>query len=458
MAGKLNVYGWLGVNTSKAPHQLEDGELTKAQNAQLGSDADGALDMRGGMEKLTTTVASGSIGGFIGVPLLRPVVRTFYRGDTGSAFQIWRISTENFTNVPTVPNSPRAIVTNNPPVGNEMDDVEQPAEPGRLIFNNAASVRYPYLIGTQSLVYRSKMYYGAAATNGHSPTVRIFEKEGGNFNFTDQRGVDFELSRLPIDPAAVLPDAVTNGQNHLASMIAANGRIYISCYSNARPTNPYLGRVFEMDPETGELTQIGNDFPSGFAPTPLCWWMGRLWAGTNTGLSTDAGRVYWIRPGIDADWTLDLTTGAGQGNITSMCVYRGELYVGCMGQAGTAGLIRKRTTLGVWSTSDTGSGTLVFNAYTAMVVFNDQLYACYTTTTGTNIFIRRFNGTAWSQVANVSGDSAFVGLVRAGKIFFCGGSNLTEMVIFSSDGTTWTTGVTNIGSGLGSQSFEVLVT
>ena len=458
MAGKINVYGWLGVNTSKAPHQLEDGELTKAQNAQLGSDADGALDMRGGMEKLTTTVASGSIGGFIGVPLLRPVVRSFYKGDTGHATRLWTISTENFTNTPTFANSPKHVTTAATPAANELDDAEQPARPGRLIFNDASSSRYPYLIGTQSIVYRGKLYYGAAAANGHSNVVRLFEKLTGNADYSNQQGIDFELSRLPLDPAALATDPITSGFNQLASMIAANGRIYISCYSQARPTNAYLGRVFEMSPTTGELKQIGAAFPSGFVPTPLVWHMNRLWAGTNTGLTSDEGRVYWIRPDIDADWTLDLTTAAGQGNITSMGIFRGELYVGCMGHTATAGLLRKRDNLGAWTTSDTGGATTRWNAYTAMTVFNDALYVCYTANTGTNIFIRKFDGTSWSQVHNTSGDSAFVGLVRGGRIFFVGASNTVELVLFSSNGTSWTTGTNNQTGGNGAQSFEQLVT
>jgi hypothetical protein len=68
----INVYDLAkkGVNTTKAPVQLDDGELTKAQNAIPDRDGfDGILTNRPGLVKFDADVAAGSIHGFIGVPL-----------------------------------------------------------------------------------------------------------------------------------------------------------------------------------------------------------------------------------------------------------------------------------------------------------------------------------------------------------------------------------------------------
>lgn len=72
MSEMLRVYnlGKLGVNVDKSPIHLQDGELTKAQNAirePLG--VEGGLKNRPGLRTFNANPANGTVLGGIGVPL-----------------------------------------------------------------------------------------------------------------------------------------------------------------------------------------------------------------------------------------------------------------------------------------------------------------------------------------------------------------------------------------------------
>lgn len=68
--GELRVYdlGKGGVNTQSSPVDLENSELTKAQNA-IYEPLGGGLRNRPGLHAFNTDVAAGEVLGGIGVPL-----------------------------------------------------------------------------------------------------------------------------------------------------------------------------------------------------------------------------------------------------------------------------------------------------------------------------------------------------------------------------------------------------
>lgn len=178
-----------------------------------------------------------------------------------------------------------------------------------------------------------------------------------------------------------------------------------------------IGSVYTVSASTGAATKLGATFPANHLPYSLCWAYGRLWCGTginDTG-STTAGRVYWIRPGIDTDWTLDKTFATSESIVTGLEVFQGKIYASILfaGTGAATGAVYTRTTLGVWSASDTGTINAEAGGsgrgYFDLIVWPKEggvtqsptpaLYAVRSgIATETGYVIRKFNGTSWSTV------------------------------------------------------------
>lgn len=459
MGGQINVFGWKGVNVTKDPDQLDDNELTKAQNCQPCPIADGSIEMRGGMAKLNASPAAGSIIGFTGVPLVNKKSAAAVRrlAITASYIVDWSISSNDLTAVTNTSGSltPFGLMGTD----DIRDDVKittdySTAATGRIVFQGNPWCVYQ----GRTFVAGDNYTYGVTA-----PTIKLYDPTQLAPNAADIAQYDV------FKTVATIPYNIDVSATHIArailSMITAgNGLIYLTVYDTGTPAGTNIkGRVFSLDPITFDLKQIGPTFPTIYQPYCLAWHQGRLWCGTNTNVSTDVGRVYWIRPGIDATWTLDHTTTAGQGNIISLRSYKGNLYAGTMADAGTAALVKKRIYDGTWSTSLTGPNTHIYNHYGSLVEFGGNLYAAYydVNAVGPSQFARisKFDNAAWStQVSytDAQGSIPFHStLLFNDKLFFWSNRAIGDasgnytilsgsIGLRTTDGTTFTT--LNVGT------------
>lgn len=138
-------------------------------------------------------------------------------------------------------------------------------------------------------------------------------------------------------------------------VLAANAKIYISAWMSGTTTaNTALGAVFEYDPATNGRRQLGATFAVDQVPLAMTWAYGRLWVGTASNASSC--KLYWMRPDIDTDFTLDNTFAAGEMAVSSLAVFQGQVYAAILNRtaAGT-GRLYVRDTLGVYTTSDSGT-------------------------------------------------------------------------------------------------------
>lgn len=293
------------------------------------------------------------------------------------------------------------------------------------------------------------IYAAAGYTVGtDSPSIRIFN---GTF--------DREVTKLPNTTAGVVPKAIM-------TMLAANGTVYLTTFDSGTTSADWSGRAFKLDVVSGTLTPLGVAFTAGHMPYALCWHMGRLWCGTHRQVSTAVGKVYFIRPSIDTTWTEDYDLGsATQTGVTSLYSYKGLLYVGCTAAAGTFSKVLVRSTVGVYTTSDTGTGgtARTNNGFLSMTTFGDNLYAGYFNPDTTAIAkIRKFDNSSWT--------TAYTGATTTLKPFVAlptddttllavgGGKGYASCLLTSTDGTSWTDQTTNALSGYsGTPAFAVIV-
>jgi len=271
------------------------------------------------------------------------------------------------------------------------------------------------------------IYAGDDYTLGVSnPTIRIFD------------GLSDRLM-------ATIPPTTTGAITiAIMAMIIVNGIIYISTLDSGTSSANWAGRVFTFNPESGNLTPLSTGFSSGEVPYALTWHMGRLWVGTNNGIGT-VGKVYFIRPDIDTAWTTDyaLTTDTA-GAVDSMLTFQGNLMVGSDNQAGAFAKVLKRTSLGVWSVSQTATGgtARVNNGYLSFSVFENNLYAGYYNPDTTAIAkVEKFDGTTWTTAHTPTGVNIrpFIAQIVTDNYLLVigGGRNLSAALVGTIDGATW---------------------
>lgn len=404
-AGKLDVFnlGELGVNTVKSPLHQADGDLLQAQNAMPDpAGLEGGIRKRDGMAKVNTVAMVGAVQGIINVPLPDIVVgeKVWIYAALDPAQELpWSGGDHEVSGL-------NGLVALRPPEG-----------PGAVTIRGPAAFR-DFAKMTAFSASGARQYRGSliASLNG-----RIFYPSNVYTAGTDAPPIhaftgtsDAVLARIP-----EWYDSGTKTQAQaIISIIEHNDLLYVSTFDGGSGAN-LQGRVFELNPETGALRLIGSPFgnqsgeTAGGMPFAMTFWQGRLWVGTFGGAATSTGLVYWIRPGIDEDWTLDHTTAAGQGYITAMSAYGGNLYVGTNGDAGLAALVLRRTPAAVWSTSDMGLQTAAENRYNFLIEFENNLYAYYflhdqvgPTYTNKQV-IRKFDGTSWTTDYDPYTDAAW---------------------------------------------------
>jgi len=415
MAGKLNVYdlGQGGVNTSKSPVHLDTTELTKGQNAVLDTaGAQGGIRTRGGLPKLNSVAMQGKINGAIHVPIADESAKTstLYAGiEVTSGSNTWRSTTD----------------------GTTWGFVTSPAKVQQASKLTGAGFQNHRLMNTCATL-NGKLYYPADGYTqfngaGHQPPpLRVFD------GTTDE-----PFGTVPYNPS----EGDTTNSYCILDIIAANGKIYFTSADGGASTND-PARVFEGDPATGQITQIGPEIGGGATGYgvgwPLAWYNSRLWVG----VGTVSGQVLSIRPGLDTAWVVETTAGGGA-FIGGFGVYKGLLYAGTVNSA-SAPLVLVRSSLGVWSTSDTGpGGPAVGNSlYHSFTVYNDELYAVYfDNDTVTSILVRKFDGTTWTTDEDITGSFPLSAtLQRPGQMIVFGANMYLAMTEAGGSGTPATPG------------------
>lgn len=443
MGGKLNVYnlGSLGVNVDKNPVQLEDGELTKAQNAiHDPTGSMGGVRKRPGLTKINSGALSGSVFGICNVPLQPITLRSFYIGidqDSTTNFQ-WVRTTDDFASTAEVDAPPAAP--------NSLNDERFGAAIWNLLTSKAASIE------------GAMLYVAEHAPEAPIP-IRIYDGTQ-----------DRELFTIPINAVAVANTTAAQyagAESAVRQMLVEGNKLYLVVHDfhNTAASFDNYSRVLEYDFDTGVLRQLGqgcNGSVSGdigdgaVAFTCIELHQGYLYVGVGTTdgtNSTDAG-IWRLRPDIEGSlWTQDYT---GATNEIPLCLqsYKGLLYAGFTDFDAAAAPLKVRAADGTWSNSTTIGGATTNNAWVAMAVFGDNLYATSYENTGTDESkIYKFDGSSWSAVKTI--DTAAdprIGvdiIIHNGKIYVLARNQANAgIVTHSSNGTSWTDQSTNLGVGV----------
>lgn len=471
MPGKLDCYnlGALGVNVEKNPVELEDGELIKSQNAIHDSNGSmGSLRKRAGLTKLNSVAAAGAIAGMIGVPIgigtagndgaltpspaVEPTTRAYIAARrTGTTTSGWNTSTDGWTTSPTTGGPDGYLATATPRVPDYMWT-------GFNVTGDTIGKVRGFLSGRPGCVYNNRFYYAGNdyTYSTGSPTIRMWD------------GVqDFLIAKLPVTTFGVI-DMILGG----------NSKIYLtSSDSGAYASNTMKSSIWELDPEGGQLTKIGSQFPitpeTVRVPFTLCWHTNRLWTRTHgAGITAINQLVYYYRPGVDTDWVLDATEAAIH-NTSCMASYQGRLFMGGYQDVGSNIPIRVRSALGVYSDSLTPAlnegGSIAtmasfgwMSGFTAMAQFGGNLYAAYYNQEGLagtdlgNKFARiyKYDGTTWSAVFGPVANNAdclpySTMTVIGGRLYFVSAPARTDSatinrMLYTTNGSSFTSVTTSI--------------
>lgn len=281
-----------------------------------------------------------------------------------------------------------------------------------------------------STTFNNHLVYAAGGyvVGTTSPSVRIYD------GLTDR-----SIASLPNTSGGSVPRAVT-------TMITANGVVYLATFDSGTSSADWVGRIFSLNIENGQLTPIGNPLTTGHFPYALCWHAGRLWCGTHRQNTAVSGKVFYIRPGIDTDWTADYDLATSSvSSVTSLVSFQGKLYVGTNNAAASFAKVLVRDTAGTYTTSLTLSGgaATAGNGVPALVEFSGALYASfYNADTPVISSIRKFDGSSWSTAYTASGSTLvpFIAFPTDGAVLVAigGGVGISAVVIKTPDGSSWT--------------------
>ena len=441
MSGLLNIFnlGSHGVNVDKNPVQLEDGELTKSQNAiHDPTGSMGGIRKRPGLVKVNSSAVSGSVFGITNVPLAPITTRRFLIGvdqDTTTAYQ-WFTSTDAMGTLST---------TTSPAACARPDDTS------------------PY-IGTHILSNRgiqgdAFFLYPGDYTRGNPQPIRLWDGT-----------VDRELFQIPLNPSAMSnePTNYATSVGAVLNMLLAWPKLYIVSHDFTLGAAPHYSRILEYNFETGALLQIGqgtsvatgdisaSDGGSGIF-TCCAFHQGYLYAGVGPAISGEtcaASGVYRIRPGVDTVWTYDLNTAsAGQERPMCMASYKGKLYVGFQDFNTATQRVLVRDYAGAY-TSSTTQGTLTGSAFVDMKVFGDNLYVTSLDENGASsqTRIHKYTGSAWSIAKTIDSATSTprvgVAMVEHNSRLYVLGINSSRngIVTHTADGSSWTDQSTTIAT------------
>jgi len=278
-------------------------------------------------------------------------------------------------------------------------------------------------------IVRNHMIYAASnyVVGTDAPPIHIFD---GSY--------DRQLATLP--PSGAGP------AHGVVSILVANGTIYVATWDSGTDSTTWLGRVFSLDIDSATLTPIGDVFPVGHLPYALASLNSQLWCGTHRQTAAAPGKIFSIRPGIDATWTEDHDlTAESLGGVAALAAFQGALYVGATAPAATFGQVLARAADGTYSVVDTGTGgaATANNGYLAFGLFLDALYAAYwNNDTPAIAKVRRSaDGVTWTTAYSGAAGTLrpFLALpVDAGMLYAIGGGlGLTAAIVGTFDGVAW---------------------
>lgn len=437
---KIDVYGWQGVNTTKNPIQLDDNELSKAQNAFRDSAGEhGALRKRPGLTKINSVALSGEILGFINVPLNPVTVRRFLIGAEQTATApayTWFTSTDEFGTVTTA-TTPGAVPKRDVSSGAWFGTI------GTSMLNRGAQTERLFIYPGDHLV-------------GAMWPIRVYDGT-----------VDRELFVIPPNPTALAnlgtlykpttPPAASAYASQIPQMLIVGQKLYIVINDFMKPVVARFSRIMEYDFETRGIRQIGQGSGSASGEIgdgavqfrSLAYFQGYLYAGvgsTTTGYnSTDAG-IWKIQPDTESTWVRELDLSSGTVGETPLCMaeYNGQLYAGLQDYDSATQRLLVRATDGTWSQS-TSMGTAVGSGWLCLKVFQDNLYATSFDEAGATDVTRihKFDGSSWSVVKTIESDgNARMGVemvVHNNRLYVLATRD-TEigLMTHTSDGSSWT--------------------
>lgn len=433
------------MNRDKNPINLEDGELTLAQNAiHDPTGSMGGIRKRPGLTKINSSAVTGSVFGITNVPIAPITTRTFYVGADQSVQTTYQwIVSSNAFGATSTSTTPAAV-----------------ANPANELFN---ANTWANLLSSKGLQTETMFIYPGAFTLGGSRPIRAYDGT-----------VDRELFKVPtLNVSGVTATAaqVAAGLSAIRQILQADvlrpdasGNpvvqhmlyLVVHDFHNTGATFDNISFVLEYNMDTGAAQQIGQGAygysaegigDGGVGFTCVAYHQGYLYAGVGSmdGLNSTDDGIYRIRPGLDTTWTLDYAMTSANEVPLSMATYKGLLYVGCTDYDAGAAELLVRNAAGSWSASTTIGGATTNNMWTALKVFGDNLYACSRENAGASSVgrIHKFDNTTWSVVKTIETTAdpkaGVEMLVHDGVLYvLCKAFDKDGQVSYSSDGTSWT--------------------
>lgn len=378
MGSQLSVYnlGERGVSLVASSVHTEDGDLLSSQNALPDPNStDGGLSKRGGLARLNSVALAGEPQNFIGVPLPLTLTKRLYAALDAAGATNWRTSTD----------------------GTTWANATSPQKAQRVLHVTDAGHDATFGIPNRIAAFNRKLYYPidnyvTYPTANHTPPV-INVWDGTN---------DIDFVRVPRNTA----EGATSNACMVGDMIIHDNKLCFTTNDSGWAAGDY-SRVFQMDPLTNVLKQVGPFFKDGTGGVKgeaftLCSFQGRLWMGTSGGFggASATGQLYSINAGNQSTWTLE--HAFVEGWVQSMAVYNGKLYVGVTNSVATgthSPTVYVRDAAGTYTTSEVGPGgtSIGTSWYGALTVYGSSLYAVYfDNEASSRAEIRKFDGTTWT--------------------------------------------------------------
>ena len=387
MSPKLNVYNMadMGVNVTKSPLHLEDGELTKAQNWQTDPAlADGAVRRRDALAKLNSSALAGSVKGLIALPLPSEftTTRTFYAPIDDATTNTWRRSSDGTTWATITTATLRKCATTSHA-------------------NVSGSIYEGSLRGVGAFASLSgKIYFPGDDYNSPEDASTDTPPTVYSWDGTTER----KLFVVPRNPYADSDSyAVTSIVPYSAT------ELLVSVFDIHAGNNTRHGRVFLYDTVDGTLEQLGpeSDIRGGiFIPFV---YQGRAWIAPANFVIGSTQSIQWVRPG-DAAWVSDANFEASAVGGVSMAEFLGDLYLGTHSSAAVVSRIRKRTTsTAAWTSvfSTDGSGTGQYCGPLIVTADGLTILAYMNNADGTSPeqrILSSTDGTSWSTDLDIVAD------------------------------------------------------
>lgn len=383
---KLNVYDMAekGVNTTKSPLHLEDGELTRAQNWQPDPTlADGCIRRRDALSKLNGPALAGSVKGFIALPLPSEftTTRVFYAPIDDATTNSWRTSTDGSAWATITTSTLRKAATSS-----HFD-----SSGGLWAENVRGAITWASV--------HNKLYFPGDDYNSEEDASTNTPPTVYSWDGTTER----KLFVIPRNPSVGV-DCYT-----VTSIVPySDHELVLGVVDTLTAGATAYFRVLFYDTITGTLEHLGPATAlTGWLLTPYVY-QGRIWIGPAQ-FDADTAAIRWIRPG-DSDWTSDANFEASAVGGISMAAFLGDLYMGTHSSASTVARIRKRTTsTAAWTSvvSTDGTGTGQFAG--PLIVTADGLtllsYINYGNGSAPLIrIIKTTDGTSWSTDLDVVAD------------------------------------------------------